>query len=83
MAEDNNKKNELMIEIAAAFAELGYRRATSSKLAVRCGVKEQILYRQWRGKREMFVDAVIYITDNIISIWERQIAGVKSDQEAF
>ena len=37
------KRRELLPVIARAFAELGYRRATTAELARRCGVRENIL----------------------------------------
>jgi AcrR family transcriptional regulator len=41
--------------VAESFAELGYRRATTAELARRCRVRENILYRLWKDKRDMFL----------------------------
>ena len=38
------RRRELMPHIARAFAELGYRRTTTSELGRRCRVRENILY---------------------------------------
>ena len=37
------RRRELAPLLARAFAELGYRRATTAELAVRCGVQEKAL----------------------------------------
>ena len=37
--------------IAAAFAELGYRRATTAELAARCDVQENTLFRLWGDQK--------------------------------
>jgi AcrR family transcriptional regulator len=57
--------------VAAAFAELGYRRATTAQLAERCGVRENVLYRVWPGKKEMFLAAIGYVSELSLSIWQR------------
>jgi AcrR family transcriptional regulator len=45
----------LLPRVAEAFGELGYRRATTAELARRCKVRENILYRLWKDKKEMFL----------------------------
>ena len=40
-----DRRRELAPVLARAFAELGYRRATTAELAERCGVQEKALYR--------------------------------------
>jgi len=47
--------------LAGAFSELGYRRATTAELAVRCDVQETILYRLWDDKKAMFMAAIDYL----------------------
>ena len=47
------RRAEFIPILANAFAELGYRRATTAELARRCDVQENILYRLWPDKRSM------------------------------
>ena len=55
------RKEELLPLLAGAFSELGYRRATTAELAVRCDVQETILYRLWDDKKAMFLAAIDYL----------------------
>ena len=73
------KRQQLLPQIARAFAELGYRRATTSELARRCGVRENILYRLWPDKKAMFVACIDFVWRLSRRIWqdllERSKAG--------
>lgn len=51
----DEQRKSLLPVVARAFEELGYRRATTAEIARRCGVRENILYRLWTDKREMFL----------------------------
>ncbi len=55
--------------IAEAFAELGYRRATTAELAARCGVRENQLFRLWDDKKAMFLDAIDFVHHNAVTWW--------------
>ena len=55
------RREELLPAIAEAFAELGYRKATTSQIASRCGVQETILYRLWDDKKAMFLASIAYL----------------------
>jgi AcrR family transcriptional regulator len=55
------RKKELLPLIAAAFSELGYRRATTAEIAARCSVQETILYRIWDDKKAMFLASIDYL----------------------
>lgn len=67
----HEKRAEFLPIVAKAFAELGYRRATTAELAERCGVQQNILYRIWPDKRAMFVAAIGYVFDHAAGIWTR------------
>ena len=56
--------------LARAFAELGYRRATTAELAERCGVQEKALYRLWPDKRAMFLAALDQVFAESEALWE-------------
>lgn len=64
------KREELLPVLAEAFAEAGYRRATTAELARRCGVQETILYRLWDDKKAMFLAAIDHVYERSLTIWD-------------
>ena len=74
------KRRELLPVVARAFAELGYRRATTAELARRCGVQENILYRLWPDKKAMFLAAIRYVYDLSVAIWQKVLDGEPDGQ---
>ena len=64
------RRKELMPVVAGAFAEHGYRRTTTSELARRCNVRENILYRLWADKKEMFLEAIDYVFSLSDETWK-------------
>ena len=64
------RRRELMPHIARAFAELGYRRTTTSELGRRCRVRENILYRLWPDKKAMFISCIDYVYALSRDIWQ-------------
>jgi AcrR family transcriptional regulator len=68
------RRKELMPVVARTFAELGYRRTTTSELARRCDVRENILYRLWADKKEMFLEAIDYVFSLSDETWKSLIA---------
>jgi AcrR family transcriptional regulator len=64
-----NDAKRLLPIIAKAFAELGYRRATTAMLAQACGVRENVIYRVWPSKKEMFIAAIDYVWGSSSEIW--------------
>jgi AcrR family transcriptional regulator len=77
MAQSDAKR--LLPILAKAFAEHGYRRATTAMLAKRCGVRENVIYRVWPSKKDMFIAAINYIWDDSISSWQEIIKNLKPD----
>lgn len=63
------RRRELLPVLARAFAELGYRRATTSELARRCGVQEKALFRLWPDKRAMFLAALEQVFAESEHVW--------------
>ncbi len=63
------RRREFVPIIAGVFAQLGYRRATTAKLAERCGVRENILYRLWSDKKAMFIAAIDYVYERSVEVW--------------
>lgn len=73
------KKQKLRPLVAAAFTELGYRRATTAEIARRCGVQEPTLYRLWPGKKEMVLDTLDYVCENLLAVWQRELDAGGND----
>jgi len=78
----NEQRKELIPVVANAFAELGYRRATTAELARRCGVQENILYRLWPNKSSMFVAAIEFIYDRSTGFWEKVLTAADDGRSA-
>jgi AcrR family transcriptional regulator len=69
--------------VARAFADLGYRRATTAALAKRCGVRENVLYRAWPDKKAMFIASIEFVWQRSVDIWQRLVQeSGKSGAEA-
>ncbi|MHC4408254.1 MAG: TetR/AcrR family transcriptional regulator [Planctomycetota bacterium] len=71
----SERQRELIPIIARAFAELGYRRATTAELGRRCEVQENILYRLWPDKRAMFIASIEHVYDLSTQMWEKLLAA--------
>ena len=65
------RRRELAPVLARAFAELGYRRATTAELASRCAVQEKALFRLWPDKRTMFLAALDQVFSESEAVWAR------------
>ena len=70
----HERRRELAPRLAQAFAELGYRRATTAALAERCQVQEKTLYRLWPDKRAMFLSALDQVFTESEAHWARLAA---------
>jgi AcrR family transcriptional regulator len=77
MAQNDSKR--LLPILAKAFAEHGYRRATTAMLAKHCGVRENVMYRVWPSKKAMFIAAINYIWDDSLTSWQEIIKTLKPD----
>lgn len=65
----DEQRRKLLPIVCRTFSELGYRRTTTAELAARCGVRENILYRLWRDKKEMFLAALNDIFESRAATW--------------
>jgi AcrR family transcriptional regulator len=74
----DEKREELLPIVARTFAELGYRRTTTAQLALRCEIRENILYRLWPDKKSMFIASIDYIYEQAASTW-RQLLSETGD----
>lgn len=64
-------RDRLLPVVAATFAEFGYRRTTTARLADHCAVRENVLYRIWPTKKAMFLDAIAYVLDSSLTTWSK------------
>ena len=67
----SERRSRLLPILTKAFIDLGYRRATTAELAKRCGLRENELYRIWKNKKAMFIDAVQQVYDNTMKDWSK------------
>ena len=66
----DQKRTELLPLITEAFCELGYHRATTAELAARCGIQENVLYRLWADKQEMFIASIDFLRCSRMKVWK-------------
>lgn len=69
------RRRELLPRIAAAFARSGYRQVTTATLAEACVVRENVLYRLWSDKREMFIASLLFVYEKSEAAWREVLAG--------
>lgn len=74
------RKTELTPVLAKAFADLGYRSATTAALAEACGLRENQLYRLWPSKKVMFLATLDYLYELETRWWEEQLAPGPGNQ---
>lgn len=67
------RKTQLTPVLAKAFADLGYRSATTAALAEACGLRENQLYRLWPSKKVMFLATLDYLYELETRWWEEQL----------
>lgn len=77
-SKSEDRRRELLPVLAAAFGELGYRRATTAELAERCQVQENILYRLWPDKKTIFIAALGYLFQRRMDKWKKELDKVSS-----
>lgn len=67
--QSDQRRTELVPVLAKAFADLGYRRATTAALAKRTGLRENQLYRLWPSKKAMFLTSIDYLYEFTAEKW--------------
>ena len=71
----DERRAELLPELAAAFAQLGFAGATTAKLAGHCGLAENQLYRLWPSKQAMFLAVIANLYEQQAAWWEAELAA--------
>ncbi|HVJ87604.1 MAG TPA: TetR/AcrR family transcriptional regulator [Caulifigura sp.] len=77
----NDQRATFLPIVSRAFSELGYRRTTTSQLAARCGVRENILYRLWPDKKAMFVAAIDDVFARRAETWKELLERAEPTDE--
>ena len=80
--QSSQRRKELLPVVARAFAELGYRRATTAELAHRCKVRENVLYRLWPDKKTMFIASIDYVYEQAASVWREVLREANDHSDA-
>ena len=78
----DDQRRRLLPIVTAAFSQLGFQRTTTSELARRCEVRENILYRLWSDKKAMFLASVAYVFQSRESRWNDLVQSAVSAQDA-
>ncbi|MEM1108567.1 MAG: TetR/AcrR family transcriptional regulator [Planctomycetota bacterium] len=73
------RKTELTPVLARAFADLGYRSATTAALAEACGLRENQLYRLWPSKKAMFLATLDYLYELETRWWDEHLSAAAAD----
>ena len=73
------RKKEIIAKAIRLFARLGYRDVSFRELSEECGVARTVLYRYFRGKRQIFADAIALTLGRII---QKNMEVVRSDLPA-
>lgn len=65
----NEKREKFLPLISRCFADNGFRGTTTAKIASACNVRENVLYRIWPSKKDMFLDCLEHVYELTISLW--------------
>lgn len=79
-SKSEERRRKILPLLAAAFGNLGYRRATTAELASRCDVQENTLYRLWPDKKAMFLAALDFLVLRRMDKWKAEIEKTHTDE---
>jgi AcrR family transcriptional regulator len=74
-------EHKYIAEIAEQFVLTGYRGTTTALLAKRLGIRENVLYRVWPSKRDMFIASIRYIHEVTSASWQDYLARRPADTD--
>ena len=60
------RKREIVLKAIRLFARLGYKDVSFRELSEECGVARTVLYRYFRGKRQIFAEAIAMTLGRIV-----------------
>ncbi len=77
----DRRRAQLLDTAAKVFAARGYSGTTTAELAKAAGITEPIIYRHFKGKRELFIALVERTGQDTIRDWEEALADAKDSAE--
>ncbi len=75
------RRAQLLDSASKVFATRGYNGATTAELARAAGITEPIIYRHFKGKKEMFIALVERTGQQTIRDWEESLREYKEPAE--
>lgn len=75
------RRSQLIEAATRVFARRGYDATTTAALAQAAGVTEPILYRHFKGKRELFMAIVREVSQISIKRWRTMTEGIADPTE--
>lgn len=75
------RKSQLLDTAARIFATRGYNGATTAELARAAGITEPIIYRHFKGKKELFIALVERTGQETIRDWENSLQTISDPAE--
>lgn len=77
------RREQLLDAAVEAFAEHGFRGASTAGIAARLGVSEPTLFRHFPSKRALYLAAIDRSADQMIARWRAIAAGCATPLEAL
>jgi AcrR family transcriptional regulator len=77
------RREQLLDAAIEAFAESGFRGASTAGIAARLGVSEPTLFRHFESKRALYLAAIDRSADRLIEQWRALSAGCATPLEAL
>ncbi|MGQ0628872.1 MAG: TetR/AcrR family transcriptional regulator [Phycisphaerales bacterium] len=75
------RKEQLLNAAARVFSRRGYAGTTTAELAKAAGITEPIIYRHFKGKRELFIALVERTGQDTIGDWETALSDARDPAE--
>jgi len=77
----DQRRSQLLDTAAKVFAARGYSGTTTAELAKAAGITEPIIYRHFKGKRELFIALVERTGQDTIHDWDEALKDAKDPAE--
>jgi AcrR family transcriptional regulator len=71
----DDRRRSLIDAATQVFAELGYRGASTTKIAKAAGVTQPLLYRHFAGKADIYIACLSQAWGDLREAWETALAG--------
>ncbi len=73
-----DRRAQLLDAAITCFAQHGYHRTTTAKLAKAAKVTEPVLYQHFKSKRDLFVAMIGEVGRDVLKEWRKAITPLKS-----